>query len=322
MARGTREPSEKPDWAVRLDEAAIAEFGYSLTDIGKVMMQAVRIGQDSESEFLSLDLEDFHSQIATNLDYPTKEIAAIVELLSLNERPDFLTPPSPHAKWSVLPWRFNRSYSYLRRPFLLRRSGTKTDVLWGFRHVYDAWTNLLSLTLNGRLECKSPEMRELMGEANDESGEAFNQLVAAELAKNQELIVDKKVKRFGTHRLPPEFGDFDVLVIETRRKRAIPIECKDLFVARTPHDMGNELRSIFHGHGHKISYLDKHERRVSWLKENIGDVLLSFGIDSAKRWKIQPLIVVSRELMTPYLRSSSIPVISDEQLMKEKERWG
>jgi len=44
------------------------------------MMQAVRIGQDSESEFLSLDLEDFHSQIATNLDYPTKEIAAIVEL--------------------------------------------------------------------------------------------------------------------------------------------------------------------------------------------------------------------------------------------------
>ena len=60
MARGTREPSEKPDWAVRLDEAAIAE--------------------DSESEFLSLDLEDFHSQIATNLDYPTEEIAAIVEL--------------------------------------------------------------------------------------------------------------------------------------------------------------------------------------------------------------------------------------------------
>ena len=97
---------------------------------------------------------------------------------------------------------------------------------------------------------------------------------------------------------------------------------QDLFVARTPHDMGNELRSIFHGHGHKISYLDKHERRVSWLKENIGDVLLSFGIDSAKRWNIQPLIVVSRELMTPYLRSSSIPVISYEQLMKEKERWG
>jgi hypothetical protein len=52
-----------------------------------------------------------------------------------------------HAKWSVLPWRFNRSYSYVRRPFLLRRSGTRTDVLWGFRHVYDAWTNLLSLTL-------------------------------------------------------------------------------------------------------------------------------------------------------------------------------
>ena len=37
------------------------------------------------------------------------------------------------------------------------------------------------------------QMRKLMGEANDESGEAFNQLVAGELAKNRKLIVDKKV---------------------------------------------------------------------------------------------------------------------------------
>jgi len=51
------------------------------------------------------------------------------------------------------------------------------------------------------------------------------------------------------------------------------------------------------------------------------EVLLSFGIDSAKRWKIQPRIVVSRELMTPYLHSS-YSRYSYEQLMKEKEQWG
>ena len=142
------------------------------------MMQAVRIGQDSESKFLNSDLKDFHSLIAGVLDFPTEKVAAIVEMLSLEERPDFLTPPAPHSKWSVLPWRFNRTYSYVRRPFLLRRSGAETTILWGFRHMYDSWINLLSLTLNGRLECRSPEMRKLMGEANDESGEAFNQLVA------------------------------------------------------------------------------------------------------------------------------------------------
>lgn len=322
MTRGTREPSEKPDWAIRLDEAAVAEFGYALTDIGKVMMQAVRIGQDSESRFLSMDLQEFHSAIAANLDYPNENVARIVEILSLSERPDFLTPPSPHSKWSVLPWRFNRSYSYVRRPFLLRRRGTRTEVLWGFRHVYDAWTNLLSLTLDGRLERKTPQMRKLMGEANDESGEAFNQFVAEQLAKNEKLIVDKKATRFGSSQMPPELGDVDVLVIDSRRKKLIAIECKDLSIARTAHDMANEIQSFFHGHGRKKSYVEKHERRVSWLKANIDDVLSSFGINSAKRWKIEPLIVVSRELMTPYLHKSPIPVLSYEELMKEKERWG
>jgi hypothetical protein len=322
MTRGTREPSEKPDWAVRLDEAAVTEFGYSLTDIGKVMMEAVRIGRDSATKFLCLDLQDFHSKIATNLDYSTEEVAAIIGLLSLKERPDFLIPPAPHSKWSVLPWRFNRSYSYVRRPFLLRRSGTRTEVLWGFRHVYDAWINLLSLTLNGRLECKSPEMRKLMGEANDESGEAFNQLVAEQLAKNEKLVIAKKVKRFGDYELPLELGDFDVLVIDYRRKKLIPIECKDLSIARTAHDMANEIRSLFHGHGHKKSYVQKHENRVSWLKANIENVLRGFGITSAKKWKIEPLMVVSRELMTPYLHNSPIRMISYEQLIKEKDGWG
>lgn len=322
MTRGTRESSEKPDWAIELDEAAVAEFGHSLTDIGKVMMQAVRIGQDSESNFLCLDLPHFHSLIASNLDCPTEEVAAIVEILSLKERPDFLVPPTPHSKWSVLPWRFNRSYSYVRRPFLLRRAGTQSEVLWGFRHVYDAWINLVSLILNGRLECHSPEMRKLMGEANDDSGEAFNQLVAEQLAKNRLLIVDKKVKRFGNQPLPLDLGDFDVLVIDSRRKRVFPIECKDLSAARTAHDMANEIRSLFHGHGHKKSYVEKHERRVSWLKSNIEGVLQSFGIDSSKKWKVEPFIVVSQELLTPYLHTSSMRVISYEQLLNEQEKWG
>lgn len=322
MTRGTREPSEKPDWAVRIDAAAVAEFGYALTDLGKVMMQAVRIGQDSESKFLTSDLEDFHSLIAGNLDFPTEKVAAIVEMLSLEERPDFLTPPPPNSKWSVLPWRFNRSYSYVRRPFLLRRSGTETTVLWGFRHVYDSWINLLSLTLNGRLECRSPEMRKLMGEANDESGEVFNQLVAEQLAKNERLIIDKKVKRFGNCRVPPEFGDFDVLVIDARRRRLIPIECKDLSAARTAHDMANEIGSLFHGHGHKKSYVAKHERRVAWLKANIDQVLRSYGIESSKRWKIEALLAVSQVLVTPYLHNSPMLVISYEELMKEGDEWG
>jgi hypothetical protein len=86
--------------------------------------------------------------------------------------------------------------------------------------------------------------------------------------------------------------------------------------------MANEIRSLFHGHGHKKSYVEKHERRVSWLKANLEGVLRSFGIDSSKKWKIEPFIVVSQELLTPYLHTSSMRVISYEQLLNEQEKWG
>ena len=158
------------------------------------------------------------------------------------------------------------------RPFLRRATKGVTEVLWGPRHLYVAWINLMNLCLDGRLiETRSKEMREVMGEINVKRGDAFNNRVADMLEANTKLVVRRKVKRIG--RLPlampsRPLGDIDVLVADRRRRRLMPIECKDLAVARTPHEMDNVITNLFHGHGRRKSYIEKHQNRVRWLQDN------------------------------------------------------
>ncbi len=68
--------------------------------------------------------------------------------------------------------------------------------------------------------------------------------------------------------------------------------------------------------------MDRHERRAEWLRANIGEVLNWLVVDSALKWNVEPLITVSQQLLTPFLQSSRLRVISYEQLLKEQEKWG
>jgi hypothetical protein len=114
-------------------------------------------------------------------------------------------------------------------------------------------------------------------------------------------------------------GDIDVLVADPRRRRLGVIECKDFVVARTPHEMDTELKKFFQGNGKK-SAVEKVEERTAWVHENIGQILdwLQLGNASKiRQWKVRTFIIVSQELFTPYLKRSSIPVMSFEKLSRD-----
>lgn len=318
--------SPEPDAFARIDKAAEAEFGHSITELGRLMFYAAKLGQEIDPAVARLPLDELYDVLRDGLKWTREKVVSAVDFLSLGPRPDFLIPPAPHAKWSVLPWRFNRSYSYVRRPFLRRANGKITEVLWGPRHLYVAWINLMNLCVSGRIiESRSREMLELMSEINNERGEAFNNKVAETLLANTKLIVKSKVSRIG--RLPISgtsgtLGDIDVLVADRRRRRLIPIECKDLAVARTAHEMANEITNLFLGHGRKKSYIEKHNNRVLWLRAHIQEVLDWLGISDLKRWKVEPLVVVNQELFSPFLHSSPMRVISYQQFLEEQADWG
>jgi hypothetical protein len=323
---GTADASPEADLFERIDESAKVEFGHTITDLGKLMFYAAKFGQEIDLAVARLPLEELIGVLTDVLKWSREEVASALDLLSIGPRPNFLQPPAPHPNWSVLPWRFNRSYSYVRRPFLRRLDGDVTTVLWGPRHVYVAWMNLINLCLDGRLiEPRSRDMRELMGKINDRRGELFNTRVAELLERNARLIVRRNVEKAGDLSIATPLGplgDIDVLVADPRRRRLIPIECKDLAVARTPHEMDNEITNLFRGRGRRKSYIEKHQNRVRWIQDHINEVLAWLGVPNAKKWRVDPLVVVDQELFTPFLQSSPIRVVSYQQLAEEQVGWG
>jgi hypothetical protein len=88
------------------------------------------------------------------------------------------------------------------------------------------------------------------------------------------------------------------------------LKTKDLAVARTPAELANELNETFQIGGARPSALDRHMKRVQWLRDHVNEVLSWLGLDSGRRWKVEGLLVTDTELMSAHLRRTPIPVVS------------
>jgi hypothetical protein len=323
------EPDEtaKDRWS-RLDVAAVDEFGFSLMDQREFIATAFDIGQEIGPGVARLTRLEFIKRMSESMNWSVERIEQILEMLSSVPRPHFLTPGGNYRREDVYPWRYNRALSYLRRPFLIRCSGpapSDVEVLWGIRHLQGFWKNMVALCTEGRLKAQTKGMIEIIGELNHARGDRFNKRVVELFNGLPHLVVREKVKKIGTSRLcdqKGDLGDIDVLVADKRRKRLLVVECKDLALARTPFEMSGELRNLFEGTEKKKSIVLLHERRMLWVQNHLREVLSWLGIGTTK-WTVESLIVVDREMFTPYLKYSIVQIIPIETLRDglAKQGW-
>lgn len=295
-----------------LDKAAVAEFGCSLSDLQRFLAGAFSISENLDPAYACLVYDEFLERQAAHLEWSRKHVANVLKNLTLAPRQNFLSPPTPYHRDEIYPWRYNRRLSCIRRPFAMRSNGEITEVLWGNRLLYRATLVLLELCYTGLFQADSQRMKQVMGSILHHEGEKFNDVVAEALESRPGLIVARRVKEIGD--LP---GDIDVLVADPQKQRLGILECKNFKLARTPREVAYELDKLFEGkHGGKT----QSEKRADWARNHIGDLLerLGLGRVNAGKWRVEPLIVVSQDLFSPYLRKSSIPVVSLQKLMRER----
>lgn len=308
----------------RIEIATTKEFGHSLSELVNLMAEAANLGKEIDPGIACLPFDDLVSRLTSELMWGRDKVTHALSLLSLEPRADFLKPPAPHRQEDVYPWRYNRSLSYIRRPFLCRERDGVIEVLWGTRNLYNAWNYLAHLCQQGRLQAKSIEMKRLITDFNTERGESFNDRVAELFEQNPKLIVRRRVKKVNKKRLVTpkgeDLGDIDVLAVDARKKRLKVIECKDLAIARTPYEMGSEIRNLFRGHENHKPIVERHQRRVEWLRHHIDDVLAWLGLSHSGKWKVEGLIVVDQVLFTPYVYQSPIPVLSFDEVANDQTR--
>jgi hypothetical protein len=310
---------DEPELAKRIDAASRIEFGLSITEIMDFFRTSVEIGRETDPTVGRLPRRDFIERIAKSLQWRKGRIDQALALLSVTPRDNYFSPEPPHKIEDVYPWRFNRSLSYIRRPFLIRADKGQTEVLWGIRNLFNAATYLVRLCSGGRLKAQTLEMRQVLGEVIHGRGEDFNDLVADLFDSQENLIVRRRVKKIGSVRIVAhgnDLGDIDVLVADLTSRVLRCAECKDLALARTPFEMAREMDNLFRGQGDRPSIVERHQKRTNWIREHLTLVLDWLKVEPTEGWKVEPLIVVDQELLTSYLRASPIRVISLEELRR------
>jgi len=301
------------------DEAAVAEFGISFTRLAEAFTEIMAL-EESISETPNIMLRgDFEDRLKS-AGLSEAELQALLSNFALYGRAEFLKPPAPAVHTDVFPWRFNRSLSYIRRPLLIWTRSEGEYVVWANGHLIDVFENLAGLCRNGRLKAASRKMVEAMGVQTNLAGRRFSDAVGNSIEGHPDFVVRRHVKKIGGHHLSrgsgESLGDIDVLALDIRRRRVWTIEAKNLAVARSPHELRNEIAELLGTATGKSAAADRHRERTQWLRDRLPDLLASLDIRDGepRRWKVAPLIVTESDLFSARVAKAAIPVISLRQL--------
>lgn len=283
------------------------EFGFSLNELRNVCGALLDLNTADKST--RIDRDEAVAKIAANRNMSPTSVSVILDSISLSQRPDFFNKPDD---W---PWGFNHDMSYTRRPVV--RQGN--DLVFGFRSIHNLVRFWVTTLLSGRFlsQAKTKEMKQFISKTRSQINDAFAREISLYL---NELGIETKIaiEKFGGHRIVSvsgeKLGDIDILGVHEPSKTIVAIEAKDFEVSRTPAELANEIEKLFSGRGKKKSTVEKHERRLEWLREHLDKVVAEFGIDDSSGWKVRGFVVTSEQLVTPMMQSSSLPVLTINDL--------
>jgi hypothetical protein len=306
------------DWRNEVDHATRAEFGLSLSEIAELFVIAIEIGL-LNPPIVRMKYDDAVAEFTQRAQWDEQKVRSALEMFVSRPRKDFF----PHkggiyAREDVYPWRYGRRLSYLRRPFAIEES-EGVWLVWGHRHMKDAQRFLLQTCFGGRMQASSDEMKALVSRHANREGEAFNDEVADRFENLPGMLVKRRVKKFGAGSQaihPP--GDIDVFICNRANCTVYLLECKNLAFARTPFELASEIRAFTESTPQHKSMIEKHQRRVQWVKENLDAILSWVGANgSGDLWHVRSAVVVDEPVMSPRLRDMGEPVFSITDLSNE-----
>jgi len=125
----------------------------------------------------------------------------------------------------------------------------------------------------------------------------------AELYRSVGLRARENLKKLGGKRIArsdgSDLGDLDVLVVDPTKRVLLAVEVKDFEVARTPVELANEMSKLLEG---SSSAVERHRRRVDFVRANLADALVELGIDDDPgKWQVVGQVTTSASHISPHL---------------------
>lgn len=301
------------------EEAYLDEFGISLSQMGEFFGYLSALGFNDEIK-IPMDLDALKEKILNDLNFSTADINSIFDNFSLVSRDKWEKPPDGFKDGDIMPWRFNRRLSYLRRPLVVSvKSDGSEVVFWGPRHTTEALKQLIYQIETGRFVSKSNQSRmsSLTGKIVDEAGTIFTNQVKKYLDGYQSLKVEKEIDIGPSGHLyfEKKLGDIDVLAVDPDRHLMFLLECKNIHPSRNPHEIYQEIERFFIKDGNKESWMDKHMKRTEWVISHMSSVLKLFKLDVTE-YDVCSMFITSIEIPSIYFRDTPLPFIPYSSLLR------
>ena len=302
----------------KFDGPFAKEFGISLSALLHLMDAILALETDADGPVEQLPSDRMVSALSESLGWEVCTAQFGIDLLRMGPRSDFFDVPDGR-KSDVYPWRFNRSWSYLRRPLLIKQTETGPMIMWGRRHLRFSMAYLVDLCVGGRLKADTRELKRVVGERRESKANSFEELVRVVVSEITGVQAKGRVKKVGKQRIAlggADLGDIDVLGVVPSERVLLCIECKALALARTPAEVQNQVEELIGKEG-KHGAIQKHQQRVRWIEAHLDQVLLEcFGIDRKGRWRVKPILVSDGELFAPHIKRIPFGALSIETLSK------
>jgi len=306
---GTSEarPATAKPVRAQVDEAMSAEFGFTLTQAIDGLAELTALSAEHGPGPCTEPADQVRARLRARLGWEDDVATAFLGQVTLRPRHEFLSPGA-----DAYPWRYNRDLSYIRRP-LIEVTGPAGGPLltWGARRTWFAARYWAEVIFTGRLKASSPPMTRLMGTIRQDQNKAFEREVATVLGQSGMPVTASAVKQVDGRRLlsgGADLSDIDAIALDPASKIIIVAEAKDFELARTPAELANEAEDLLTG---SKSAVYKLGRRAEWVRGNLAPVLRHFGAGSdAAGWRVLPVIVTSRNLLSPRVLQVGIPVLT------------
>lgn len=307
----TYTPSEPfVDFQKLIDEAFNAEYGFTFQQFASCIIGIADFGDSIKSDVKRVQRDILVNEIVQESNLSKECINAVIDLISLGKRDDFLAPPKPFRKEDVYPWRYNRELSFTRRPIIQYGD----ELIWGNRQLHHMLRYTVDLIMEGRYKARHSKLIELIGKLSNIRGKEFNSVVYRKLCSIDGLIVRERLSKINGKKITDDqgndLGDIDVFYIVPDKRKIVVGEVKDFSFAKNPYEMDQEYKRIFVD-GKKPCYMTKHKRRVAWVQKHLEDVKAHFNLADGK-WSVKPVMFVSEEIVSNafYHRNEQIIVYS------------
>jgi hypothetical protein len=294
------------------------ELGLTLVELANGMDVLLSAGLSDADDVVVVAESSVFEAFTRELGWEEAKGKALLSVSTIEPRPDFLSPGA-----DCYPWRFNRDRSYLRRPLIVRGGPGAREVLFGTRRLAEARSYWIDLLRSGRFKAASTPLKKLMGAMRQDENRAFEQFVAFQLRAGGFEHVQASVRRFGGKRLlardGADLGDIDAIGASVRTRTIVVVEAKDFETARTPAELANEADDLVRGGKSAVVRL---LARADWVREHAGAVLAHLGVGGvASGWRVVPVVVVSRSLLSPRILDAEVPIVHADDLISWCRRY-